>query len=567
MTDRQAAKWLGGLARQARLGIGLAVGAGFASGVLLLVQAGLIAHVLHAAIVDDVPRADLMPALWGLLAVYGARAVCAWGAEVAGFSAAARVRSALRRELYGHIARLGPAYAGGRHSGDLSTVLIEQVDALDGYFARFLPQMALSVLVPLTLLAAIFPVNWVVGGMLLLAAPFVPLFMSLIGMGAAAASRRQFEALARMGGYFLDRLQGLTTLKLFGQARRELDLIGRVSDEYRQRTMGVLRIAFLSSAVLELFSAMAVAVVAVYVGFSLLGYVRFGPSGDVTLATGMFVLLLAPEFFLPLRQLAAHYHDRAAAVGAAGQILAVLDTPAQPPAGIRAPAGAGPMALEMTGVEFAHGGGKDGGGDGARPVLSGFSLTVGAGERVALVGPSGAGKSTVIGLFLGFLRPGAGSVRIGGLEVGRIDPADLTAWVGQNPHLFHGTIRDNIRLARPDASDEAVEAAADAARVSDFAARLPDGLDTLIGQRGHGISGGEARRVALARAYLKDAPVLLLDEPTAGLDAANEALVLEALGTLALGRTVLIATHSLSGIGWAERRVEIGSGRMVAADA
>lgn len=561
MTDRQAAKWLGGLARQARVGIGLAVGAGFASGVLLLAQAGLIAHVLHAAIVDGVPRADLMPALWGLLAVYGARAVCAWGAEVAGFAAAARVRSALRRELYGHIARLGPAYAGGRHSGDLSTVLIEQVDALDGYFARFLPQMALSVLVPLTLLAAIFPMNWVVGAMLLAAAPFVPLFMSLIGMGAAAASRRQFEALARMGGYFLDRLQGLTTLKLFGQARRELELIGQVSDEYRRRTMGVLRIAFLSSAVLELFSAMAVAVVAVYVGFSLLGWVRFGPSGDVTLATGMFVLLLAPEFFLPFRQLAAHYHDRAAAVGAAGQILAVLDTPAQPPAGIRPPAGAGPMALEMAGVEFAHGNGE-----GARPVLDGFSLTVAAGERVALVGPSGTGKSTVIGLFLGFLRPQAGSVRIGGLEVGRIDPADVTAWVGQNPHLFHGTIRDNIRLARPDASDEAVEAAADAARVSDFAAGLPDGLDTLIGQRGHGISGGEARRVALARAYLKDAPVLLLDEPTAGLDPANEALVLESLGILAQGRTVLIATHSLSGIGWADRRVEIG-GSMAVADA
>jgi ATP-binding cassette, subfamily C, bacterial CydD len=562
VADREAARYLSGLARQARFKIGLAVGAGFASGLLLLVQAGVIAHVMHAAIVEGTARADLMPALWALLAVYVARGLCAWGAEVAGFSAAARVRSTLRRELYSHIARLGPAYAGSRHSGDLATVLIEQVDALDGYFARFLPQMALAVLVPLTLLAAIFPVNWVVGGMLLLAAPFVPLFMSLIGMGAAAASAKQFQALARMGGYFLDRLQGLTTLKLFGQARRELDLIGRVSDEYRQRTMGVLRIAFLSSAVLEFFSAMAVAVVAVYVGFSLLGYVRFGPSGGVTLATGLFVLMLAPEFFLPLRQLAAHYHDRAAAVAAAGQILTLLETPAPPRGGIRPPSGAGPMALDMVAVSFAHGSGE-----GARPVLREVSLSVSAGERVALVGPSGAGKSTIIGLFLGFIRPDVGTVTIGGLEVGRIDPATVTAWVSQNPHLFHGTIRENIRLARPAATDAEVDEAARAAHVSDFAARLPKGLDTPIGQRGYGISGGEARRVALARAYLKDAPVLLLDEPTAGLDTENERLVLAALDRLARGRTVLVATHSASGIGWAQRRIEVGGGRLEVVDA
>jgi len=562
VADREAARYLSGLARQARFKIGLAVGAGFASGLLLLVQAGVIAHVMHAAIVEGTARADLMPALWALLAVYVARGLCAWGAEVAGFSAAARVRSTLRRELYSHIARLGPAYVGGRHSGDLATVLIEHVDALDGYFARFLPQMALAVLVPLTLLAAIFPVNWVVGGMLLLAAPFVPLFMSLIGMGAAAASAKQFQALARMGGYFLDRLQGLTTLKLFGQARRELDLIGRVSDEYRQRTMGVLRIAFLSSAVLEFFSAMAVAVVAVYVGFSLLGYVRFGPSGGVTLATGLFVLMLAPEFFLPLRQLAAHYHDRAAAVAAAGQILTLLETPAPPRGGIRPPSGAGPMALDMAAVSFAHGSGE-----GARPVLREVSLSVAAGERVALVGPSGAGKSTIIGLFLGFIRPDAGTVTIGGLEVGRIDPATVTAWVSQNPHLFHGTIRENIRLARPAATDAEVDEAARAAHVSDFAARLPKGLDTPIGQRGYGISGGEARRVALARAYLKDSPVLLLDEPTAGLDIENERLVLAALDRLARGRTVLVATHSASGIGWAQRRIEVGGGRLEVVDA
>jgi ATP-binding cassette subfamily C protein CydD len=220
------------------------------------------------------------------------------------------------------------------------------------------------------------------------------------------------------------------------------------------------------------------------------------------------------------------------------------------------------MALDMTAVSFAHGGGE-----GARPVLKDVSLSVAAGERVALVGPSGAGKSTIIGLFLGFIRPDAGNVRIGGLEVGRIDPATVTAWVGQNPHLFHGTIRENIRLASPNATDAQVDDAADAAHVTDFATRLPDGLETLIGQRGHGISGGEARRVALARAYLKDAPVLLLDEPTAGLDPENERLVLSALDRLAQGRTVLVATHSASGIDWAERRIEIGGGKLEVVDA
>jgi ATP-binding cassette subfamily C protein CydD len=282
----------------------------------------------------------------------------------------------------------------------------------------------------------------------------------------------------------------------------------------------------------------------------------------VTLATGLFVLMLAPEFFLPLRQLAAHYHDRAAAVAAAGQILTLLETPAPPRGGIRPPSGAGPMALDMVAVSFAHGSGE-----GARPVLREVSLSVAAGERVALVGPSGAGKSTIIGLFLGFVRPDAGTVTIGGLEVGRIDPATVTAWVSQNPHLFHGTIRENIRLARPAATDAEVDEAAQAAHVSDFAARLPKGLDTPIGQRGYGISGGEARRVALARAYLKDAPVLLLDEPTAGLDTENERLVLAALDRLARGRTVLVATHSASGIGWAQRRIEVGGGRLEVVDA
>ncbi len=559
---RVANRWLMRRARGARPALALAVACGVATGVLVIGQAAATAVIVAEAVLGGAGPAELWPAFAVLLAIIAGRAIAAWGGEVAGFAAAARVKLALRDELYRHVQALGPAFTDGRHSGGLASAMVEQVEALEGYYARYLPQMVVATLVPLVMLAVVFWVNWVAGLILLGTAPFIPVFMALIGMGAAKASRRQFRTLARMGGYFLDRLQGLATLRLFGAAERELDRVTEISHEFRRRTMSVLRIAFLSSAVLELFSAIAVALTAIYVGLSLIGFIGFGtgPEG-LGLMTGLFVLLLAPDVFVPLRQLATHYHDRAAAVGAAEELLTVLDqpAPARARAGGRPVPDIGParVAFEDVHLAFEHG---------RRPVLSGVDLALEPGERVALVGPSGTGKSTLIHLLLGFLVPDAGTVRLNGVDLAEADPEAarrLIGWVGQRCHLFHGTVRDNIRLGRPDAGDLDIERAAALARVDEFTAALPDGLDTAVGERGLGLSGGQAQRVALARAFLKDAPLLLLDEPTANLDSHNERLILDAIERLAEGRTVLMATHSAAGIRRVDRVARLAGGRLV----
>lgn len=553
-SGRSAMARLIGWAGPARLPLLATAVAGVGQGVLLIAQAGLFAWIVHRVAGQGADLAAVSPAFLALLVVFAGRAACVWGQEIAGARAAGRVKTALRDQLARHLLARGPAALDGRSSGAVAAALVDQVEALDGFYARFLPHLAVALLVPLAILVAIFPLDWVAGLLLLATAPLIPGFMALIGMGAAALSRRQMRVLARLGGYVLDRLQGLPTLRLFGQDQAELGRIRRVSDDYRQRTMAVLRVAFLSSAVLEFFSAVAIAMVAVYIGMSLLGIFAFGPGQDLTLFSGLFILLLAPEFFQPLRTLAAHYHDRAAAIGAVQELAPLLDAPPPPGVGAEdvaaatAPAATPAAMLRLDRVDFAYAPDRP-------PVLSGFSLIVAAGERVALVGPSGVGKSTVLHLLLGFLAPLNGTVRVAGQAptAGRAQ----VSWIGQRPHLFHGTLADNLRLARPDADDAAVARAVAQAGLETVVARLPDGLATRLGEDGHGLSGGEAQRVAIARALLKDAPILLLDEPTAHLDGETEAAVLAALAVVAAGRTVLIATHSLAGIGWAERQVRL----------
>ena len=560
---RRGSKWLMGLAKRARGAVATAIGAGLGAGLTIIGQAALIAHIVHAAVIDDVPLDDLVWPFAGLLAVYLVRAAFMWLGEVAGASAAARIKAGLRNELFDHVLALGPGGTSVRHSGEAASLIVDQVEALDGFFARFLPQMGIVALLPLAMLAVVFPVDWIVGVILVCTAPLIPLFMALVGMGAAALSRRQMRALARMSAHFLDRLQGMTTLNLFGQAQRELQAVAAVADDYRKRTMGVLRLAFLSSAVLEFFSSLAVAMVALYVGLSLLGLLTVGPSADMTLFVGLFVLLMAPDFFLPLRQLAAHYHDRAAAIGAAEEMLGLLDhQPLPVPAAPRSIPRDGPVSVRFEGVHLAYPEGPDGDGP-ARPALSGLTFDVAPGERIVLVGPSGAGKSTVLSLILGFVRADSGSVLLNGVDVTEAAPSALhgaVAWIGQTPHLFHGTVADNVRFARPSAGDDEVCRAVQLAGVADFLPDLPNGLETVVGERGFGLSGGQAQRVALARAFLKDAPLLLLDEPTARLDAANERLVLDGLERLAAGRTVLFASHNAAGIGWADRSVRLEAG-------
>lgn len=509
--------------------------------------------------------ADVTTPLGALLGVMLGRAAAAYGVEASGARAAALVKRAVRRDLWRRLAERGPAAAAREPSGALATTFVEPVEALDGFVARFLPQSALAGIVPLMILLAVLPVSWAAALILAVTGPLVPFFMALVGMGAAAASRRQMDVLARMGGTFLDRVGGLLTLELYGQAERETARIAEAAEGFRKSTMRVLRIAFLSSTVLELLSSLSVAFLAVYVGMSLLNFIGFGAwGGRLDLFGGLFVLLLAPDFFQPLRQMAQSYHDRASAVAAAGRLMALAgDAPPfetapapSPDAGVPARRGEG-SALVFEAVDAGY--------EPGRLVLRDVSFALRPGERAALVGPSGGGKSTVLALVLSFLTPTSGRVLLDGENLAGQAPEaarDRLAWVGQTPHLFHGTVRDNVLFARPDATEAELLEALDAAGLGHAAGELPRGLDTPVGEEGFGLSGGQARRVALARAYLKRAPLLLLDEPTAGLDRANERAVLDALARLAVGRTVLIASHSAAGIAFADRVIRIEDGRL-----
>jgi ATP-binding cassette subfamily C protein CydD len=529
--------------------------------VALIGQAALLVAIVDGAFMKSLGSRELLPLFPALAAVVAFRAVLAWCREACGFRAGSAVRSRVRDALVAHIARLGPAFVSRRQAGALAATAMEQVEALHAFYAHYLPQTALAVAVPAAILCAVFPVSWAAGGLLLVSAPLIPLFMILVGMGAESISQRNFQALSHLSAHFLDALRGLPTLKLFDRSKAEALTVAEASRRYRVRTMQVLRVAFLSSAVLEFFSALSIALVAVYLGLSYLGYLDFGSWGrPLDFAGGLFVLVLAPDFYLSLRELGTHYHARADAMGAAGEILAVLDLPAPP-------AGAEPVPweegrcpeLRAEGLTLSYDEGK-------RPALRGVSFSLAPGEHVALVGASGSGKTSVLDLFLGFCRPDGGALFADGRRADAFRPDEwrsLLAWIGQRPVLFFGSIRDNIRLGRPGAGEAEVEAAALAARVSEFADELDAGLDTPVGEEGRELSRGQAQRVALARAFLKDAPVLLLDEPTAGLDRENERLVMEALSRLGTGRTVLVATHRLQGLQAVDRILVMDRGRIV----
>ncbi|SFM31182.1 ATP-binding cassette, subfamily C, CydD [Ectothiorhodospira mobilis] len=534
--------------------LGGATAAGVLAGLLVIPQAGLMAWILDRAIAGQHPPAALLTPFLLLAGVMCLRVLLGWARETAGLAAALRIQGHLRDHLFTHLARLGPVRLADRHSGALSAALVEQVEALTGYYARYLPQQAVALAVPAAILIAAFTQDWVAALILLFTAPLIPLFMALLGMGAEQVSREQQEQVARLGGHFLDRLQGLTTLRLLNAQDRAAEEVARASEGYRASTMKVLRVAFLSSAVLEFFSAVAIALVAMYVGFGLIGYLDWGPAEELTLFSGVFVLLMAPDFFQPLRQLAQHYHDRASALGAAQTLMPLLErrAPDLPASGRGAHQGQG-AAIHLQDVHLRF--------DGDRRALEGVDLSIAPGERVALVGPSGAGKSSLLHLLAGFIEPDRGQVRVNGEAP---DPVAQAAWVGQRPHVFAGTLADNIRLGDPGASETAVEAAARDAGVLEFAAGLPQGLDTPLGERGHGLSGGQGQRVALARAALKRAPLWLLDEPTAGLDPDTEARVLAALERSATaGATVLIASHHPRVMAWADRVVTLQDGRVV----
>ncbi|WP_033217812.1 thiol reductant ABC exporter subunit CydD [Kitasatospora phosalacinea] len=492
---------------------------GGAGAVLLVVQAALIASL----VVDGFQhgRSGMWGQLLGLAAVSLGRALVAWLTELTAHRSVAAVKSALRRRLLGHATALGPGYLTGRRTGDLATLATRGVDALDDYFARYLPQLALAVVVPLVVLARILGADWESAAIVCVTLPLIPLFMILIGHATQARTDRQFAGLARLSHHFLDVVAGLPTLKVFGRARAQARAIGRITEDHRRATLRTLRLAFVSSFALELLSTLSVALVAVSIGFRLV-------NGTLDLETGLLVLVLAPEVYLPIRQVGALYHSSAEGLAAAGRIFEVLETPL-PANGTRpAPAGADLRVEDLT-VRHPGRGGE---------TLSGFSMVVPAGRTTVLTGPSGAGKTTLAGALLGFVRPDGGRVLLGGQDLAGTDLASWhaqVAWVPQHPHLFAGTVAENVRLARPDATDAQLADALAAAHV-DFTTP-----GTRLAENGHGLSAGQRQRLALARALLADRPVLILDEPTAHLDPVTEAALLDTLRVL--DRTVLLITH------------------------
>ena len=576
-----AAAWLAGLAERTpgfRRWLGLAVAAGLLGAALTIAQAWLLSGLLADLVLDSAADSPgrlasvaspvlARAAFWALAAVLSARGLLAWLRQRAGFEAGRLARATARRLALDGLAALPRAQR--PDAGAASTRLIEQVEALDAYYGQYLPQRFLAVAAPLMIVTAALPFSWLVSLALLMTAPVIPLFMVLIGRAAEAASQKQFERLARMGGRFLDLLKGLPTLKLLGRGAEQADAVARAADEYRRGTLSVLRVAFLSSAMLELLASVAIALSAVYLGLGLLGRLDVGHwGGGIGLREALFMLMLAPEFYLPLRQLGAHYHARAQAIGAAPALMPLTDQPSPSASRIADSAGSPPgqpawRAIVFEGVRLRH---ADG-----RRALDGVDLRIAAGERVAIVGESGAGKTSLLDVALGLAAPTSGRVVVELADGGRLDLAGLDlqawraglAWLGQSPEWFSGSLGDNIRIGAPGADRAALELAAARAGVTGFSSALPAGLDTRLGEDGAGLSGGQLQRVALARALLREAPLWVLDEPTAHLDEQTEAGLLETLAELAAGRTVLMVTHRRPDPRLFDRVVRLADGRVV----
>ena len=563
LDQRAVRRWLSGLKSGNRRWIQGTVAAGTLAGVATILQMVLLARIVHLGVIEHAPASMLAPYFLGLVLAIVFRSVAQGVQTHLAARCSEQVRRTARRQIRQHWCNIGPLALGQTSAGSLAREWIDHVDALHGYFARFLPQMTLSLIVPLLILALVFYLDWLAGIFLLLSAPLIPFFMALVGMGAEKLNQQHFETVSRLSGQFLDKVRGITTLQLFGQTDSAAEVIQQRSDQYRKITLKTLRVAFLSSAVLEFFASVAIAVIAIYIGFGLLGYITYGPSSDLTLFSGLLILLLAPEFFQPLRILSQHYHDRAAALGAGAEILARLNDnepdltswsaeteslTATPPASEPV---TGKETIELNAVSLAFR--ED------HKVLRDVSLVIGKGDVIALTGPSGGGKSTLLNLLAGFLVPDSGDIHLFGMPAGSF----AFGWLGQSGFLVHGTWADNLRLTSPDASDVAIETALRNVGLGPLLDSRKNGIFSQVSEDGQGLSGGQARRLSLARIFVADYDVILLDEPTAGLDSDSEIFVLEALHKLALaGKTLIFSTHHQALLALANRVLLVSGGEV-----
>jgi ATP-binding cassette, subfamily C, bacterial CydCD len=554
------------LARDSRFALVVTLLFGLLAGLLTIAQASALSQAVDRVFLGGRDLSDISGLLRLIFLIVILRALLAWGSEISAKTVAVRIKNDLRQRLFDKLLCLGPAYTRRARTGELVNTLVEGVEALDAWFSQYLPQLVIAALVPFAILVVVFPRDPLSGLILLLTAPLIPVFMVLIGRTAEALTKRQWDTLGRLSAHFLDSLQGLATLKELGRSRDQADSIAADSDRFRDRTLGVLRITFLSALVLELVAAISTALVAVEVGLRLLyGRLAFQPA--------LFLLLLAPEFYIPLRMLGQRFHASMSGATAASRIFSILDLPVPPlPTAPLSPApvSPGPLShsllssspsklLNLTSLSYTYPGDT-------RATLQDLSLAIHSGEHIGLVGSSGVGKTTLAALLLRFIEPSGGRITINGRSSTEIPLAAwraLFAWVPQDPYLFHDTLAANLRLAKPDATDAELQIAARLAHLDQCIESLPEGYATLIGEHGARLSAGQAQRLALARAFLKDAPILILDEPTSSLDPGQEALVETSLRTLMHGRTILTIAHRLNTVFQSDRILVLEGGRIV----
>ncbi|MDP8099675.1 heme ABC transporter permease/ATP-binding protein CydD [Pasteurella atlantica] len=549
-------KWLNKQQNTVKKWIYLNILLGFICGLLIIIQMGILAHILHNIIkVQQLPESFYLLLITLLLCFIG-RAILVWIRQKIGFQAGLQLRQHLRKQIIDKLNAVGPMTISQKPAGSWAILMLEQVENLHNFYARYLPQQKIAMLIPIAILGVVFSLNWAAGIILFVTLPLLPLFMILAGMKAAEVNQRHISILSRLSGQFLDKLKGLETIRLFGQAEQQTSQIYQSTEDFRVSTMDVLKMAFLSSAVLEFFTAISIAVTAVYFGFTYLDQIDFGGyNTEVSLFIGFFCLMLAPEFYQPLRELGTYYHDKSTAIGAADSIETFLNTEVSTQQ-------YGSQLLEKDELQISV---KDcivlspqG-----TPLSKPLNFDIMPQQHIAIVGQSGAGKTSLINMFLGFL-PYQGSVKINGIELKELDITQWRkklAWVGQNPQLIKGSLKENILLGSPNTTEEELNKALALSNADEFVNTL--GLDYQIQDHSIGLSGGQAQRIAIARAILRPAALLLLDEPTASLDGKSEQQVLQALNTLSEKQTTLMITHRVEDLKQSHNILVMKNGEIV----